>query len=152
MAGFSNSAGTLCILSVLGPYAAIAKHRDGGALDPRRLFTIVTTVNLLSEPLAVIGQLLPTLFAAYASVKRIESYLLLEDKENALEDDKSFVDEKQGRIASPIKMTDASFSWASDADPYLKDVNIELQPGKLHLCIGPVASVCISSYGATYTW
>ncbi|KAK7692905.1 hypothetical protein QCA50_004541 [Cerrena zonata] len=141
MAGFSGGAATFCVLSVLGPYAIIAKHRQGGALDPRRLFTIVTTVNLLAEPLGILGQLLPTLFAAYASVKRIESYLLLEDKEDVSEEDKDTAEKCEGRESAPIKMLDASFAWTSEAEePFLKDISVDLAPSKFHICIGTVAS------------
>ena len=77
MGAVSSSASFLCILSVLGPYAALAARGQGSVLDPNRLFTIVTTVNLLSAPLNILGQFLPNIFAAYASVKRIESFLLL---------------------------------------------------------------------------
>lgn len=146
MAGFSNSAGTFCVLSVLAPYAVIARHRQGGALDPTRLFTIITTVNLMAEPLAIIGQILPTIFVSYASIKRIEGYLLLEDKEDAHEDDTRSQEKGELKeVSVPIKMVDASFAWLSDAESFLKDVNVTLNPGKLHICIGPVASVCITS-------
>ena len=143
MSSVSNSAGALCVLSVLGPYAALASRGHGSVLDPNRLFTIVTTVNLLSGPLNILGQFLPNIFAAYASIKRIESFLLFEEKEEDETDDKSVSTEEKPNdpLFSPIKMIDASFAWTSDSEPFLKNVNIELDPGKLHLCIGSVASV-----------
>ena len=141
MGAVSSSASFLCILSVLGPYAALAARGQGSVLDPNRLFTIVTTVNLLSAPLNILGQFLPNIFAAYASVKRIESFLLLEDKEEALVDDKALEEKPQDSDFSPIKIVDGSFAWTSDSEAFLQDVNIDLAPGRLHLCIGPVASV-----------
>ena len=81
------------------------------------------------------------IFAAYASVKRIESFLLLEDKEEALVDDKVLEEKPQDSDFSPIKIVDGSFAWTSDSEAFLQDVNIDLDPGRLHLCIGPVASV-----------
>lgn len=51
----SLSGGSLCTLVVLGPYAALAGHSGHGVLDPKRLFTIVTTVNLLNFPLNLLG-------------------------------------------------------------------------------------------------
>ncbi|KAK7692904.1 hypothetical protein QCA50_004540 [Cerrena zonata] len=140
MGAVSSSASFLCILSVLGPYAALAARGQGSVLDPNRLFTIVTTVNLLSAPLNILGQFLPNIFAAYASVKRIESFLLLEDKEEDAVDDKSSEEKPQSSDFSSIKIVDGSFAWTSESEAFLQDVNIELDPGRLHLCIGPVAS------------
>ena len=54
-ASIANSAGTMCILSVLGPYVILASQGKTGALDVQRLFTIVTTLNLVQQPLNFIG-------------------------------------------------------------------------------------------------
>ncbi|CAL1707862.1 unnamed protein product [Somion occarium] len=140
MAAVSNSAGTLCILSVLGPYAALAARGDGAALDPNRLFTIVTTVNLLSSPLNILGQYMPSIFAAYASIKRIESFLLFDEKEDNADSDKGSSEKAESEELTSIKMVDAVFAWSPDSEPFLQDININLCGGQLHLCTGPVAS------------
>lgn len=145
MGAVSNSAGTLCVLSVLGPYAVLASRGHGSVLDPNRLFTIVTTVNLLSGPLNILGQSLPSIFAAYASIKRIEFFLLFEEKEESNGADKCAEEEPLRPASSSIKMINASFAWTSDSEPFLKGIDIDLEPGKLHLCIGTVASVRIDA-------
>ena len=54
-ASIANSAGTMCILSVLGPYVILAAQGKAEALNVQRLFTIVTTLNLVQQPLNFIG-------------------------------------------------------------------------------------------------
>ncbi|KAF7349689.1 hypothetical protein MSAN_01695700 [Mycena sanguinolenta] len=127
------------ILSVLGPYSALAAHH--GALNPQRLFTIVATLNLLAPPLSTLGVTMPQLGAAYTSLKRIEHYLRLEERvppPEALNDSK---DEKS--FAEPpisICLQNASFSWGADKSAFLGPISLELSPFKLHVCVGAVAS------------
>lgn len=108
--------------------------------------TILTTVNLLNEPLNMVGQGLPTIVAAYASMKRIQSFLELDEKRdhdaNGDNDDTSEKQETQ-----TLTVENASFSWLPDSPVMLDDINLELLPGKLHICVGPVASVrCTPKY------
>lgn len=143
MGGLSNVTGALCIFSVLGPYTALAASGHGSILDPDRLFTIVTTVNLLSAPLNDLGQAMPVIFAAYASIKRIQSFLLLEDQTDtdSVGEDHGAVKRPLGDSCSAIKMENASFGWTAEGEPFLHDVTLNLQSGQLHVCVGSVASV-----------
>lgn len=54
----TNNAGILCSLAVLGTYAGIAGHAGAQSppLDVNRLFSIATTVNLMSTPLSILGK------------------------------------------------------------------------------------------------
>ena len=49
--------------------------------------------------------------------------------------------ELEMRTPPAIAMQGASFSWAPDAEPFLKDITIRLDEPKLYMCAGPVASV-----------
>ncbi|KAK7691634.1 hypothetical protein QCA50_005033 [Cerrena zonata] len=142
MGGLSNVTGALCIFSVLGPYTALAASGHGSILDPDRLFTIVTTVNLLSAPLNDLGQAMPVIFAAYASIKRIQSFLLLEDQTDpdSVGEDHGAVEKPLGNSLTAIKMENASFGWTAEGEPFLHDVTLNLQIGQLHVCVGSVAS------------
>lgn len=51
----STVSGTICTLSVLGPYAVLAGRSSMPSLDANRLFTIVAIVNLVSTPLNLLG-------------------------------------------------------------------------------------------------
>ncbi|KAJ7664453.1 P-loop containing nucleoside triphosphate hydrolase protein [Mycena polygramma] len=136
-------------LSVLGPYAALAV-RGQGPLDPTRLFTIVTTINLMASPLTLLGTGLPQIRAALASVQRIEKYLLLEERtvqsSAQVKDTRSWekIDSPSEKIdippSSDIILEAASFSWAADKPAFLGPLSVGLNPRYLHLCVGPVAS------------
>lgn len=101
---------------------------------------------LISSP----GQHFPVIAASWASLKRIESFLLLEEREEErlgssekLENIYVAVDgvELETRTPPAIVMQSASFSWAPDTEPFLKDITIHLDEPKLYMCAGPVASV-----------
>ena len=147
MGGLSNVTGALCIFSVLGPYTALAASGHGSILDPGRLFTIVATMNLLSAPLNDLGQAMPVIFAAYASIKRIQSFLILEEHANmsvsASTSDTEMVEKAldDRDFSSPVVMSNASFGWAVDGEPFLHDISLNLGCNQLHVCVGPVASV-----------
>ena len=150
----TNNAGILCSLAVLGTYAGIAGHAGAQSppLDVNRLFSIATTVNLMSTPLSILGkpyfnrmmnmaltyatypgQYTPSLFAGYASILRLQTFLRLRETEA--------VSSETGKDDCTITMTDASFSWTPDAKPFLHDLTLNIQPGKLHMCIGTIAAV-----------
>ncbi|KAH8077273.1 P-loop containing nucleoside triphosphate hydrolase protein [Cristinia sonorae] len=161
----SLSASPICILAVLGPYAAIAARTGRPPLESNNLFTIVTTLNLLNLPLNMLGQFLPIMAASYASVKRIEEFLLKDEKpadsrtffdhsnannEDVKDDSEkddvlelSYGDEKPRVTEEPsieITMNSTSFAWAPDADAFLQDLTMNLSEQRLYMCVGPVAS------------
>lgn len=52
----TNNAGIFCSLAVLGAYATIsARGGNTPPLNVNRLFSIATTVNLMSTPLTILG-------------------------------------------------------------------------------------------------
>ncbi|KAJ7818313.1 P-loop containing nucleoside triphosphate hydrolase protein [Mycena olivaceomarginata] len=146
LGALSSTAWAACTLAVLGPYAGIASHH--GPLNSERLFTIVTTVNLLSPPLTLLGTVMPQLRAATASLKRIEKYLSLEERTDlpvpldAADDASEYSGEKKDDAppATHVAFEAASFSWAADKPAFLGPLSVGLIPGYLHLCVGPVAS------------
>ncbi|KAJ7360685.1 P-loop containing nucleoside triphosphate hydrolase protein [Mycena albidolilacea] len=146
LGALSSTAWAACTLAVLGPYAGIASHH--GPLNSERLFTIVTTVNLLSPPLTLLGTVMPQLRAATASLKRIEKYLSLEERTDlpvpldAADDASEYSGEKKddAPLATDVAFEAASFSWAADKPAFLGPLSVGLIPGYLHLCVGPVAS------------
>lgn len=102
------------------------------------------------------GQGLPTILAAYASMKRIQDFLDMDEKssiaggtEDVDQEEKSQNSEtaqEKSPDTTELTMDDASFSWLPDSPIVLNDVTLSLLPGKLHMCVGPVASVSPSPY------
>ncbi|KAF7297369.1 hypothetical protein MIND_00970400 [Mycena indigotica] len=122
-----------CTLVVLGPYAALAAHGHS-ALDPSRLFTIVSIVNIMSPPLTLLGSGLPQMLAAWTSFQRIQKYLLLDERDIAPSE------AKDPERTSTFTLQDASFSWAADKDTFLGPLTTTLYQEQLNVCVGPVAS------------
>lgn len=87
----------------------------------------------------MIGQGLPSILAAYASMKRIQTFLAMEEKRDITADDQDeALAEKDENMRLSIE--NASFSWLPDSPVVLEDVDVTLQPGKLHMVVGPVAA------------
>jgi len=73
------------------------------------------------------------MLAAYASLVRIQEFLLLDEKDMSFRSDEA--DEKR-----ELKI-DGSFALTKDMQPILKDIHLTVTPGRLHMCVGHVASV-----------
>ncbi|KAG8708858.1 hypothetical protein FRC09_000997 [Ceratobasidium sp. 395] len=133
----SNAAAPFCSVAVLAAYALMVRLDPSiGKFDTATIFTISTTVQLLGMPL--VGQALPYLFTGWASFKRIEKFLdLAERPETAVED---ALLRHPDQCNYDFKLSQASFAWEQNGTPVLKDIDFTLEVGKLHMCIGPVAS------------
>ncbi|KAJ7747833.1 P-loop containing nucleoside triphosphate hydrolase protein [Mycena metata] len=80
-----GSAGSFVV--TLAAYAFMLSRGLGNLppLDVSRIFTLFTIVNVLHGPLNSIGQSLPRLFAAFASLTRIQRFLQLPEKAETTE-------------------------------------------------------------------
>lgn len=137
-ATISNSLMGFTLLVVIGVYAAVfGRSGAGNTLDVERIFTIYATVQLLSWPLNVLGQFLPDVMAAYASMKRIEKYLLFDEKPQSQSIASDPNSEKH--VDSDITLR-GSFAWNKEEEPILPNVDITIPTGKLTICTGPVAA------------
>ncbi len=146
-------------LACLGTYYIL--HINGvrnseGPLDVTRIFTILTILNLLDSPINTIGQSLPSIAAAFASMQRISGFLVMPEKEGTqlvektvctltvvVEPSDKLELEEAHREAVPDKIglsiKNGSFGW-EEGTPVLHDIEFELAPGVLTMLVGPVAS------------
>jgi hypothetical protein len=74
------------------------------------------------------------MFAAYASLKRIQTFLLLDEKSEIGGEEEA---EKQ---QSCIHLQ-GSFAWAKKSNPVLFDIEVQIPVNQLTVCVGPVAAV-----------
>ena len=105
--------------------------------------------------------------AAYASLQRIQEFLIKDEKPDLpapltpmTRHSTESSDEKEStekhdvhelgynekhsvavEAFSGIVMESASFAWAPDAEAFLQNLSLNLTDDKLHMCVGPVASV-----------
>ncbi|KAJ7138597.1 P-loop containing nucleoside triphosphate hydrolase protein [Mycena filopes] len=138
-------AGTLSVVGssasffvTLAAYA-ISYARGWGELerlDVSRVFTLLTIVNILSEPLAMVGQALPGLFASYASLRRIQSFLQLPEKPPPASTPNSI---EHDDVPVQVSFEGCAFRWDEKTE-VLRDITLELAPRELHMVVGSVAS------------
>lgn len=87
---------------------------------------------------------MPSLVAAHASLKRIQAFLAMDEKPG---DGDSLSPASEvialDTLSANVTLERASFSWTpgKTLPLVLEDVDLVLQAGKLHMIIGPVASV-----------
>ncbi|KAG9076600.1 hypothetical protein FRC06_009417, partial [Ceratobasidium sp. 370] len=137
----SNTAGSLSALAVLGTYAGLVSHNPSiGSFNTVSIFTILTTVQILSVPLNFLGQSFPYLFAAYTSLQRINTFLMMDEKQPLPLMNETDDDEKHEKSKGLIQLKHASLAWDKTARAVLHDITFTLRPGVLFMCVGPVAS------------
>jgi ATP-binding cassette, subfamily C (CFTR/MRP), member 1 len=125
----------------------------------------MTTVNLLNEPLTILGSGLPLVLAAYASVQRVQTFLDMDEKElepsfndsgeisretppKREKDSDSDAEGEQIDVRNTerppdvlIQLKSASFSWLPDSAVVLEDITLDLKKRHHYMIIGSVASV-----------
>ena len=93
----------------------------------------------------MIGQMLPQLFASFASLTRIQKFLQLPEKPVSTEavTEADLVDASVNGVKEStveVSMKGCTFAWDDKTD-VLKDITLELVPRELHMVVGSVASV-----------
>ena len=108
-------------------------------VNTAKIFTVVSTINIISEPLLMLGQRLGSLLTAWASLKRIEEFLLLEEKEEpiAIENEKGAEDKE---IECRVELHNATFGVKGKAE-ILKNLDLHLVNPSLWMVVGKVGSV-----------
>ncbi|CCF34126.1 ABC transporter [Colletotrichum higginsianum] len=110
-------------------------------LDVTTIFTSISYLLLLSEPLSTLFQLVPQLLAAFTCLQRVQSFLQQESRHDFRDYD-VFIDPKglnSGRRTTPVaKIINGSFGWTEET-LVLKNIDVVIPPG-LTMVIGPVAS------------
>ena len=135
LSSLSTVALPLCMTVTLATYAVLFAHgKVQGPLDATRMFSIASTIFLLSGPVNFLGQQLPMVLAAYASLERIQGFLQLEEKPQDVANTKQSLPQ----VTLSFK---GSYSWTTDSEPVLRNIDVHLPANKLTVCVGPVASV-----------
>ncbi|QRV93386.1 ABC transporter [Ceratobasidium sp. AG-Ba] len=137
----SNTAATLSALAVLGTYAGLVRRDPSiGAFDAVSIFTILTTVQILIVPLNYLAQSFPAIFAAYASLQRIDTFLSMEEKIPLDSMDQHDSGRKSSQSTELVRLERASLAWSKSSPPILHSIQFSLRPGVFYMCVGPVAS------------
>lgn len=145
-------------------FAAIT-HASGVSLDTTRMFTSLSLLSLLNQPLSQTFQNIPIFVAALGCLLRVEEFL-----SKATNLDRRFVMEldiqppsvepeigphgfelqsmrqsvnisnHQHRDREVITIRNGTFSWSTSEEPILQDIDITVTSSQLVMVVGPIAS------------
>lgn len=114
-------------LATLVTYSIVSLHSSSHAVTTGVFFTAIAVLDVITNPLLIVGQRYASIMAATASIKRIEDFLRKPEKED-------------NRInAERIEAKDAAFGTSEVT--LLTNVNMTIPMEKLTMIVGPVGSV-----------
>ena len=116
---------------------------SGIPLSAKTAFVSLSIFALLGSPLSRIPDFLTSLVKSIVSFKRIRKYLSSEELKDLKEEN-----ERNIYINSVISLKNCSFSWSSNEDPVLKDINLNIRKGSLVAIVGRVGSGKSSLFSA----
>ncbi|KAK0528278.1 hypothetical protein OC834_000770 [Tilletia horrida] len=137
-ANISGEAITIIAFAAL----AIVVHLDQNTslrFDQETVFTAMAITTIISTPLLQIGQRFGLAVAAYASFKRIETFLLNPERNEDTSIETALLHDKVGDDAVHVNFSNASLSWKVDSEPVLSGLDLNLPPG-ITMVIGRLAS------------
>jgi ATP-binding cassette subfamily C (CFTR/MRP) protein 1 len=146
--------------------AFVAVSRSSGtSLDAARMFTSLSLLSLLTQPLSQSFQRIPTFLAAIGCFQRIQAFLETETKsdhrlmlnaatgvgnfqeldsdaenielQTLRSDPKSSSHQTEGTQAIVIR--NGTFGWSSSDETVLRDISFSIKSSQLSMIIGPVA-------------
>lgn len=125
-----TSAPALVSLATFAVFVSVSKDN---VLTAEKAFTSISLFNILRFPLAMLPMLIASIVQTAVSKKRLEKFLAGEDIDSDIvRQDPSF--------NTAVSVCDGSFAWEKDAKPLLKDVNLDIEPGRLVAVVGAVGS------------
>ncbi|XP_040905275.1 canalicular multispecific organic anion transporter 1 [Toxotes jaculatrix] len=117
----------------LATFAVFVGVSTENVLTAEKAFTSISLFNILRFPLAMLPMLIAAMVQTTVSRRRLEKFLGGEDLEcDIVQHDPSF--------NSAVSVCDASFAWEREAEPLLKDVSLDIRPGRLVAVVGAVGS------------
>ncbi|XP_063047595.1 canalicular multispecific organic anion transporter 1 isoform X2 [Engraulis encrasicolus] len=117
----------------LATFAVFVSVSPDNILDAQKAFTSISLFNILRFPLAMLPMLIGAMVQITVSKKRLEKFLGGEDLDsNAVTHNPS--------NSSAISVVDGAFCWGKDNNVTLRDVNLEVKPGRLLAVVGAVGS------------
>ncbi|ORX34001.1 P-loop containing nucleoside triphosphate hydrolase protein [Kockovaella imperatae] len=130
LGGFLNLI-TIITFTVVSIYTSNANN-----VNTAKIFTVVSTISIISEPLLMLGQQLSSMVSAYASLKRIETFLMLEERqEPMMEEPEKDLSEKESQCR--VEFHNASFG-IKDKATILKNLNVHQVDPSLWMIVGKV--------------
>nr|XP_022323792.1 multidrug resistance-associated protein 1-like isoform X1 [Crassostrea virginica]XP_022323793.1 multidrug resistance-associated protein 1-like isoform X1 [Crassostrea virginica]XP_022323794.1 multidrug resistance-associated protein 1-like isoform X1 [Crassostrea virginica] len=106
---------------------------DTGYLSAQKAFTSLALFNILRFPINLLPMMISYVVQANVSIGRISAFL----KHGDLDPDAV---QHEPRSDSVVSVENGIFSWDSDMQPALRDINLKIPSGKLVAVVGQVGS------------
>uniref|UniRef100_A0A3Q2NT43 Canalicular multispecific organic anion transporter 1 n=1 Tax=Fundulus heteroclitus TaxID=8078 RepID=A0A3Q2NT43_FUNHE len=117
----------------LATFAVFVGVSSDNILTAEKAFTSISLFNILRFPLAMLPMLIASIVQTAVSKKRLEKFLGGDDLDSdIIRHDPSF--------NSAVSISNGSFSWEKDSEPLLKNVSLDIKPGRLVAVVGAVGS------------
>ncbi|CAK6953270.1 canalicular multispecific organic anion transporter 1 [Scomber scombrus] len=117
----------------LASFAVFVAVSPNNVLTAEKAFTSISLFNILRFPLAMLPMLIAAMVQTTVSRKRLEKFLGGEDLDSdTVRHDLSF--------NSAVSINNGSFAWERGTEPLLKNVSLDIKPGKLVAVVGAVGS------------
>lgn len=126
-------------------FAIIQSIHGGETLLAARMFTSLSLISLMTEPLLTFIQALPALYQTLSCFDRIERYCAqvpfdLPAEKSLVVEDIELSSTQASKPDSVLEFYDASFSWSQGSSPTLNNLNLSFKKGNITAIIGPVGS------------
>jgi ABC-type multidrug transport system fused ATPase/permease subunit len=136
---FTNYNANLLNLITVTTYTLVSLF-GGRGVSTAKIFTTVTTIALISEPLLMLGQQLGNIVSAWASWKRVEEFLLSEEKLSEVHGSSSSIELLDKTPTMRISFSEADIG-VKGKEAFLHGVSVELTAPPLWMVVGRVGSV-----------
>ena len=144
-------------------YVAEAK-RKGEVLNTARAFTALSLFTLVSAPLNIFIQTLPSIISAKACAQRIQTFLsnaprkdyrtfskhpspgveysrsMVKNDPNSVKEREEVISANSTPLVTEISIRSGTFRWKAQDQPVLKNIDFNAQSSDLTIIIGPVSS------------
>ncbi|KAF5900053.1 canalicular multispecific organic anion transporter 1-like, partial [Clarias magur] len=117
----------------LATFAVFVSVSPDNVLDAQKAFTSISLFNILRFPLAMLPMLISSIVQTVVSKKRLEKFLGGEDL------DTTAVQHSNNKDTA-VSVSNGTFTWGIDSEPALKNVSLDIKPGRLVAVVGAVGS------------
>lgn len=145
----------------MATFGIFARNADQSALGSSHIFTTLSLLSLITQPLDLLFSYVPEIIAATACFSRIQDYVYADgqpqrnsspesiseksltpklNKDSSMSSDSEDGNEKAFRDGSAVQLQSAAFGWDAKADPLLRSIDLKIAWGKLTMITGPIAS------------
>ncbi|KAK2865713.1 hypothetical protein Q7C36_001769 [Tachysurus vachellii] len=117
----------------LATFAVFVSVSPDNILDAQKAFTSISLFNILRFPLAMLPMLISSIVQTVVSRKRLEKFLGGEDLD-------TMALQHTGNKDSAVSINNGTFTWGIDSESVLKNVSLDVKPGRLVAVVGAVGS------------